>query len=303
MLLDFLASQDIGTVITLHDCWFYTGKCMYYTTAQCSKWRDGCHHCPQLRVDNKSWFFDQTAKIWRDKKTKFETIPRLAVVGVSDWITDEAKESFLGKAKIIRRIYNWIDLDTFHCADSSQLRKKWNLEGKFVVLGVASKWSQRKGLDIFIRLAEKIEHNKHIILVGELQGEKLPDNIIHIPSTGNLRELVSYYSMADVFFQPSSEETFGKVTAEALACGTPVIAVGATANAELVSDSCGVVLETLETAEIMDALHEVEKQGKAYYKDSCREFAEANFDLADRAEDYLNVYHQLMDIKKERVLC
>ena len=113
MLLRYLAQHDIATVITLHDCWFFTGKCMHYTVVRCQKWKDGCNRCPQLRADNKSWIFDRTSKIWKDKKTGIEAIPRLAVIGVSDWITNEARHSLLGKAKLIRRIYNWIDLDTF----------------------------------------------------------------------------------------------------------------------------------------------------------------------------------------------
>lgn len=300
MLLRYLAQHDIGTVITLHDCWFFTGKCMHYMVVKCQKWKEGCNLCPQLRVDNKSWFFDRTSKIWKDKKAGIEAIPRLAVIGVSDWITNEARGSLLGRAKIIRRIYNWIDLDTFRYVGSDKQREEWHLEGRFVILGVANRWSLRKGLDMFIRLAEKIESNKRIVLVGELPECRLPGNIIHIPSTNQVQKLVKYYSMADVFLQLSLEETFGKVTAEALACGTPVITIDSTANGELVSDACGVILKNLEITEIVDALHEVEKHGKSYYKDTCREFAENNFDLIERAKDYVNIYQQLIDMRNER---
>lgn len=300
MLFSYLAENDIGTVITLHDCWIYTGKCTHYTLDRCYKWQDGCHNCPKLRVDNKSWFFDRTSKMWRDKKAWINSIPRVAVIGVSDWITEESRKSILGKVKIIKRIYNWIDLETFKCTASDYLLKKWKLENKFVILGVASKWSERKGIKTFMQLAERLDKNKKLILIGDIpECTHLPDNAIWIPATNNLQELVEYYSIADVFLQLSLEETFGKVVAEALACGTPVITIDSTANSELVSESCGIVLKSLELTEILAALQLVEKRGKQYYKDACRKFVENNFNLNICAQNYIECYEEVMKMSKK----
>ena len=123
---------------------------------------------------------------------------------------------------------------------------------------------------------------------------RLPSKIIHVPSTNNIEELVSYYSMADVFLQLSYEETFGKVVAEALACETPVIAIDSTANSELISHNCGVLLEKTGISDIMKAICEVETYGKEHYKNSCRKFALDNFCLNDRAADYVDTYCELM---------
>ena len=65
-LLSFLGEQDIPTVITLHDCWFFTGKCTHYTSIKCNKWQTGCEKCPSLKKDIPSWFFDCTQKMWKD---------------------------------------------------------------------------------------------------------------------------------------------------------------------------------------------------------------------------------------------
>lgn len=76
-------------------------------------------------------FFDRTSKMWNDKKRLWLSIPNLAVVGVSDWITNEAKKSPMFKnAKIIRRIYNWIDLDVFKPANADDIREKYGLTDK-----------------------------------------------------------------------------------------------------------------------------------------------------------------------------
>lgn len=47
------------------------------------------------------------------KKQLFDGIKRLAVVGVSDWVTEFVHDSILKQAFSVKRIYNWIDLDTF----------------------------------------------------------------------------------------------------------------------------------------------------------------------------------------------
>ena len=68
ILFQYLAKHNIPTVITLHDCWFYTGKCMHYTKINCDKWKTGCNNCPIFKKGNPSWFFDRTKTLWNDKR-------------------------------------------------------------------------------------------------------------------------------------------------------------------------------------------------------------------------------------------
>ena len=51
--------------------------------------------------------------------------------------------------------------------------------------------------------------------------------------------------MADVLLNLSMEEACGRVTIEALACGTPVIAMNSTSNPEQIGESCGYVVEKM----------------------------------------------------------
>ena len=182
-LLEYLGSNNIATVVTLHDCWFYTGKCHYYSSANCSKWQIGCGGCVQLKKDNISWFLDRTKQMWSDKQKLFEAIDRLAVIGVSDWITNEAKRSFLSTAKIVQRIYNWIDLSEFYPKKNTEIRKEFGLEDSFVVLCVASNWilEDRKGLSKIIELARNIDKGWKVLLVGNISNKvKLPKNIVSV---------------------------------------------------------------------------------------------------------------------------
>lgn len=293
-LFRYLAAHDIATVVTLHDCWVYTGKCTHYTSIGCNKWQTGCFACPKLKDDNASWLFDRTSKMWRDKKNGWLSIPRLAVIGVSDWITNEAKKSpMFANAKIIQRIYNWIDLDVFCPSDPAAAKEKIGFSGKKIILGVASGWSNKKGLDKFIALAEHLKEDEQIVLVGNMPQISLPDNVISTPATADVNELVTYYNAADVFLQLSEQETFGKVVAEALACGTPVITNTGTANPELVNSSCGEVLTDLSVGNLSGAVERILAKGKTGYSDSCVQFARKNFGSIENLEAHAKLYRDL----------
>lgn len=296
LLLSYLAENDIPTVLTLHDCWFYTGKCTHYTIDNCYKWQSECFDCSRIHKDNPSWFLDRSKKMYWDKKGWFGKIPRLAVVGVSDWITNEARKSLLSSAKIVTRIYNWIDPDVFKPINADNFRSSLGLNNKFIILGVASGWSNAKGLDKFIELAGMIPQDMIIILVGAMNiNMQLPANILHIKETHNVEQLVEYYSMADVLVNLSLQESFGKVTVEALACGTPAIVINSTANPEIIGKGCGYVIEKLDINSVYNAILKVKRLGKGFFSLKCIEYAKVNFDKNSRINDYVKLYYHLLN--------
>ncbi|TCI53446.1 glycosyltransferase [Exiguobacterium sp. SH5S13] len=300
-LFEYLATRDIPTVLTLHDCWFFTGKCTHYTTAGCNKWQRGCGDCPQLRDDIPSWLFDRTSEMLDDKRRWLTAIPRLAVVGVSDWITTEARFSFLRHAAVLRRIHNWVDLDVFRPVDATELRARLQLADKMVLLGVASTWSEAKGLGAFLDLAAA-RPNDAFLLIGRLDDTELPANVIHVNETNDSRELARYYALADVFLNLSEQESFGNVTVEAMACGTPVLVLDATASPELVTDDTGVIVATRGLTDLNYGIERIFARGKRSYKDACVTHARTNFALRDRAIDYLDVYAALRHEKVRNIL-
>lgn len=295
MLLGYLAEKDIVTVAVLHDCWFYTGKCCHYTVVGCIKWQERCGNCPALKKYNISWFFDKTAEMLADKKALFGAIPRLGVVGVSDWLTKEAQKApVFQNAKVIQRIYNWVDTDLFIPQDTTALRAQMGLQNKQVLLCLASGWSKAKGLDTVLRLAERLTKEQILLLVGNAPQEQLTDpQIRHIPATNDTKELAALYSMADVFVQPSLEETFGKVTAEALSCGTPVVCFDSTANPELVGEGCGTVVPVGDVQAMNNAIQQILKQGKEAFSPNCRNYAVEHFQKGRNLKEYLNLFEIL----------
>lgn len=295
ILLKYLAKNDIATVVVLHDCWFYTGKCCHYTVQGCFKWQEACGNCPQLKKHNKSWFFDRTKNLLADKKRLFDALPRLAVVGVSDWLTNEAKKATVfEKAKIITRIYNWIDTEKFSPRNTDELREMLGLHEKKVILCVASVWSKEKGLDPVLELSKKLSADEHIVLVGNLPSDvSLNDKILHIPATNSVDELAELYSMADVFLQPSLEETFGKVTAEALSCGTPTVCFDSTTTPELIGENCGSVVECTNIEKMYLEIGNILNNNPSVYKLYCRHFATQHFLKNENIKEYLNLFKSI----------
>lgn len=291
MLLKFLGRSNIATVITLHDCWYFTGHCCYFIDSQCDKWKTGCGNCPDIRKWNSSWFLDNSKYILKRKKELFSNISNLTVVGVSDWVTNIIPHSILKNAKNILRIYNWIDVDLFRPYNTDKLRSSMGLDGKFVVISVAQIWSKAKGIDDIIAVARN-NQEMLFLLVGHIENKhELPNNVIALGVISKPQTLAEYYSMSDVFFTPSIRETFGLVTAEAMACGTPVIAYNATATPELVKVGCGYVVEKHDLKRVSDKLHEIKTRGKDNYSHDCRSFVIETF--SKQKESFLNLYLQI----------
>ncbi len=294
MLMKYIAKKDIATVLTLHDCWFFTAKCCHYINDDCYRWQTGCYDCPRLKQDNPSWFMDKTPQLWKEKRELFGAVPRLAVVGVSEWTAYEAKKSpLMENAKIITHIYNGIDEKVFKPTESN-IREKYGLENKKIILGVSSGWLASKGLFEIIELSEMLPEDCQIVLVGNMPDNLPKCNILNIPATENVEELVKWYSVADVFINMSKAETFGKVSAEALMCGTPVVCLDNTASPELIGDNCGYVCESDNVEDFKKYVMKVLENGKSAYSDSCLTFARNNFTVENNYREYLNLYSILL---------
>ena len=291
MLFAFLAERKIPVVVTLHDCWWYTGKCCHYTADGCMKWQRSCGNCPRLKKDIPSFLFDRTEDMLRDKKNWFASLSRYAVIGVSDWITEEATKSILKDADIITRIYNWVDTEVFRCSESD-IRARYGLEGKKIMLGAAGKWLETKGLSAFARLSECLAEDERLVLIGELPAGSSCGRILSIPRTDDQRELARWYSAADVFVSLSKEESFGKVSAEALSCGTPILVLDSTASPELVSPGCGEVMEDASPETVLSAARRIFAAGKN--GEACRAFALKNFSMETNVKSTFEVYKKLL---------
>jgi glycosyltransferase involved in cell wall biosynthesis len=238
----------------MHDCWAYTGHCSHYTFVKCNKWETHCNQCPQLNKYPKSFGYDNSFDNFDYKKKAFSGIENLSIVTPSKWLKNEIKKSFL-KDYHIFVINNGIDLNVFRPI-KSDFRKKYNLKGKKIILGVASVWDERKGLDYFIELKTHLEDNEVIVLVG-IKQRKLLDGIITISRTYNPKELAEIYSAADVFLNPTLEDNYPTVNLESIACGTPIIVNDVGGSKETIIGRYGFLMTSYYPTEIIKTIRSI----------------------------------------------
>lgn len=298
ILFDYLSQCGIPVVWTIHDCWLYTGHCYYYSFAQCDRWKTGCGQCPQKREFPASFFLDRSARNFADKCKAFTSMPhdKLTIVPVSEWIRGEMQHSFL-KEYNFRVIHNGINWEVFDVYEAEAVRSRYNLQGKRIILGVASIWSREKGLQDFIELAKLLNADERIVLVGIKPEEKkrLPENVIGIARTENIRQLAELYAAADAFVNPTWQDNYPTVNLEAIACGTPVVTYRTGGSIEAVTEETGLIVEQGDISGLLKAVRQIEQQGKLYYRDRCRNYALAHFRKEDRYADYLNLYEELTE--------
>lgn len=293
LLFNYLNKINIPVVWTLHDCWSFTGHCAYYSYIGCEKWKTLCYDCPLKKDYPSSWLMDRSEKNYQDKLRAFTSVKRMILVPVSEWLAGEVKQSFL-KDYPMQVIHNGIDTDTFI---PMQVRKSdFGFANKFVILGVASVWSSRKGLQDFISLRRKLPNEYVIVLVGlnEKQMKHLPEGIIGIRRTNSVQELAKYYSVADLYFNPSVEETFGLTIAESLSCRTPAVVYNSTACPEIISPETGFIVEQGDVDSVVDIVRRINETGKQQWASACRERAVRLYNKRERYEEYLQLYEKIV---------
>lgn len=297
LFFDFIYRKKIKTIIHIHDCWCFTGKCTHYTVIKCCKWKTNCKGCPKQREYPASYIWDNAAFMLKRKKQWFGKIENLVVVGNSDWSAREAAKSFLCNRKN-ERVYNWINLDVFNYRKSNILSKYGIKEELFIIIGVSADWicgSQR--YEDFMRLANLIDNEFEIVLVGGKDGSIKHERIKQIPFLSNTVELAELYSAADVYVHFSLEDTFGKVIAESQACGTPAIVYNTTGCKELVNDGItGYVADSGNVEQVYEFIKQIKKDGKDKYKKYAIDWAKEKFSLENNCKKMIEIYKSINEV-------
>jgi len=298
ILFDYIKEAKKPVVWTLHDCWSFTGHCSYFDYLGCNKWKTGCFECPQKNEYPKSLILDNSDWNYSKKKEIFTGVKNLTIVTPSQWLADLVQESFLNEYPL-KVINNGIDLNVFKPTENS-FREKYDLQDKFIILGVANIWTHRKGLKYFIEMSEVLEKDERIVLVGlsEKQLKEIPNNIIGISRTNNVEELVEIYSSADVFVNPTLEDNFPTTNLEALACGTPVVTFDTGGSPESIDKNTGFVVQKGNINELLYKIRSLTKRSNDEIKESyeaTKNRARDIFNKDDKFKEYVELYNNSIE--------
>jgi len=294
LLFNYIFDSKIPVVWTLHDCWSFTGHCTFFDSVNCEKWKTQCMSCPKTKMYPKSLCLDNSFSNFNIKKRIFGQVENIQIITPSEWLKNLVELSFLKHP--VRCIHNGIDLNKFcPTKNITQLKMKLGLTTEKVVLGVASIWDKRKGLEDFLELASLLNKEYKIVLVGlnNNQIKNLPFNVLGINRTENLNELACYYTMASVFVNPTYQDNFPTTNIEALACGTPVITYNTGGSPEAIDEETGVVVSRGDVIGIKSAVEQLVQKDSENMSRKCRHRAELFFDKEKRFLEYFEVIEKL----------
>lgn len=299
IFFNYIIKNNIPVVFTLHDCFNYTGKCSYYSSVSCEKWKSQCCSCPIFKsTAAPSLFFDFSSKIFLEKKKIYEDIKTMAVVAVSKWLRDEALKSILNvNTHRIDYIYNWIDYNIFKPAKPTQIslffdKYHLNTDIKYLI-SVSQLWyNGNTRYDDALKLARRLPEGYKLLIIGTIADGLIVDPIIdYIPYLESREDLSVAYSMAEAYVHFSVQDTFGLVIAEAMSCGTIPITYNATACSEIPS-TYGIIVQPRDIDAIVNSLPLLE-QKKASTQEMI-EYVKHKFDKATNINKYLSLYKHLV---------
>ena len=227
-LVTWLKKNGVKTVLTLHAEFMHTANCGH--ALDCDKWKTGCGGCPRNRAETKSFVFDRTHASWTKMKKAFDGFKdALYLTSVSPWLRGRAEASPILQGKRHAVVFNGLDTDVFSYRCEDGLRAELDLVDAKVIFHATPSFTldpaHLKGGYYVNELAKRLaDKNVKVVVAGPYaEGTASAENVILLGRVTDQARLAALYSMADVTVLASKRETFSMVTAESLACGTPVV--------------------------------------------------------------------------------
>ena len=287
-----LSEINKPVVWTIRDMWPMTGGCHY---SKCDKYESKCGSCPQL----KSNFKYDLSRIVFNRKEKFYP-KNMKIVGISNWISEVAKRSFLFRDYDIRTIFNNINTNEFAPIDKKVAKEILGIKSdkKVVLVGAQSLNDFYKGFDKFLEALKFLKGEYLFLFFGNLDESVSPD--IEYKSFGFLYDVLSLrllYSASDVFVAPSILEAFGKTLVEAMSSKTPVVCFDATGPKDIVEHKIsGYKAKPFSPKDLAKGIDWVLGLSENEYQNMCEAANKRakKFDSKVIAKEYITLYKELI---------
>lgn len=301
--IDILKHLNQPIVWTLHDMWPFTGGCHY--TQGCFRYTQTCGSCPQLDSQNVE---DLSFRIWQRKANAWKDL-NLTVVASTSWLAECARSSTLFRDCRVEVISLPINVSLFKPTDQMKSRELLKLphSKKLILFGAINATKDyRKGFHLLksaLKNLSKMEGMKEkvsVVVFGSSSSESAVDLGFETYYLGYLNDdksLALAYSGADVFVAPSLQEAFGQTAAEAMACGTPVVAFKETGIADIVDHKIdGYLAKPFDIGDLTKGIHWAltSRADPSKFRMRVRQKAEQNFSSKTQVQKYIDLYDDLL---------
>ena len=296
----FKLAKRKPTVISLHDMWFMTGRCVQ--TYGCEKWRDGCKSCESL--DTVFVLpYDNCSELWKIKSEIEDT--DIDIIVHSKFMYDMAKQCPYMKNLRLHLIPFGVDVSKYNFRMSkAEAKRNLNIfENDTVIMFRES--NDLKGTQYAVRALKKLK-NKNNITILTCDGKGLLkelENEFNVIEMGKLEEkdLLECYNASDIFLMPSPGETFGMMAVEAMAAGLLTIVFDNTALPDTTgAPDIGVLVKNLDVDDLCDKIE--------YYIENIEErnersrlskrFVEEKYNFNQYIENIKSVYKNAYEMQK-----
>lgn len=250
LLLTFLNKANIKTIITMHDCWWITGRCAHFTDVGCDMWTSGCLKCKFKYAYPSTKIFDSASRHFKLKKKLLNEFNDLTITCVSNWLASLAKQSPITHDKEILVLYNGVDEILFNI-----LNKKKVYDFCFV----SNSWTDGKGLEMLLEIIKKAKNYTYVV-VGRVDKKIVfPSYVEHINVKLQPNDLAQIYNISRFVINVSKVETFSLINIEAQLCGTPIICYGETGMKETIDPLNSFIVEEYNVFSFIKKMDEANK--------------------------------------------
>lgn len=291
----YLSNLGKPLVITVRDMHPITGGCHYFH--KCNNWQQACVNCPQ----EPEGFPNFAQEIMRYKHLNYN-FKNITLVCLSEHTKNILINTPIFNQCNICVIPNSIETDTFSPHSKDLVRKELGLPSDKKIIGyIPSFSSEVKGYTEVQKALHTLKHkytdpNIHILLVGNKTPimDELPFEKTFLGYVRDNDKLAKAYSACDVVVVPSLEETFSNTTAEAIACGVPVVGFKTGAIPDLIIDGLtGITCELGDVDQLARALYDV-LNSKVNFRENCRSLAEDKLGFMRQAFDYEALFFDIL---------
>lgn len=252
-----------------------SGGCHF--TNGCQRFMTGCGCCPAFNSNNPNDFTHWNV-IYRQKV--YEKVKPVLMAN-SYMIENFFKKSFLLHSCSFLISENIIDHKLFKPLDRNTLYDKFKIsqEKKYIIaFGCQSLLDERKGMSYLLDALDLVyqqmtveERGKTLLLFIGNNGDKIVPRLkFDYRNLGfiSISELPAFYSVSSLFLCASVNDAGPSMVAQALACGTPVIAFQMGAALDLVKgQGTGYCAELRNSADLAKGILEILRMNaEAYYK-------------------------------------
>ncbi len=295
-LLEFSKNKKI--VISIHDPWFFTGRCVH--PEECEKWKDGCVNCPKLNTlfPMKE---DNCNELWKLKQKVYNNINAHIIV-TTQFMYNFYKSSPLTKNLKIHLIPLGVDTNEFNTKISKKIaRKKLKINNESIVLFLRA-GNEFKGTNYVKEALEELNINKKITIItcGDinlLDDLKYKYDIVDLGII-DTKKLIYCYRACDIFLMPSIGESFGFMAVEAMSCEKPVIVFNNTALPYVTNaPDIGYLVENKNSHELKNAIeHLINNENERIERGKKgREYVKQNYNINKNIDKIMEVYDEIIN--------